>query len=902
MRTLLAGLCLAIILCPAGEARQITGTTYHLNSAGSLGRTHEQLVFCNDSANLYHGTYLTYLNGEYKFLMLPLGIYGLVMRAPRPEIVTGIDLTYVPDQVIDIIADHYYDLGGNTWMERWAREVGQDFIATGENITEAVFTLASDPTTLRASFHAGGPGGPQIGPYDYFSLGLISGRNYKYNTYPTIPGKRYYVQLRRQDNMLWSSWIRLDQPPGYPLGTIWYDGVPDPSTDLNMRLDGKNDGLNKDYSVGSGDWWTALRFGQQFRALGNDLACLFLHLGGEEGPINVIVTIRENGPGGAQVGVQKYIGANRDIETGIVYQPGQVPLVPGQIYYVEIEKQNGTQLTSYVARSGNPYPDGMCYLNNNPAPTWDLALGIYTREAPRIPINISNIQVSALSNTTATITWETDVDAMTQVEYWPEGGNITTHVWTELDETLAYSHQVTLSGLTHGTQYRYVVRSYRDTSHEYAVSGENTFTTTAVLGSISGTVCDEAGAGIPGAKVEAYPGPETATSGAGGAYSIPDANVGEVVAVASADLACPQTVYDLSLAESEALEVNFGLRREENLLANPGFESMLDGWTIFGEFDGSLQSGVYDVPAHSGNRYAGAISSYDTKIGGIWQQVAATPGHVYRAEVYVYTCSLDGGSTKTDSRCSIGIDPYGGTDPDASTVVWAPYRAPRSYWTLVSVEAEAQAPTVTVFLRHTEHYAFEWNKGAFDDAALVDTSRYYTTPVGLMQAGWNLISIPLQPEDPSVADVLAGLVGVGNAIENALYRYVPGAGYELYPGDFTTMAPGVGYWLKLTQPATVTFEGTPPEGEQVLPLAEGWNLIGPPVPETVPISSLQVDTPGGRMSFEEAVAGGYIQPQMYYYEGGYKIAAPSGGDSDSLEPARGYWAKTYTSGVSLVFP
>ncbi|HEX7959999.1 MAG TPA: fibronectin type III domain-containing protein, partial [Terriglobales bacterium] len=75
----------------------------------------------------------------------------------------------------------------------------------------------------------------------------------------------------------------------------------------------------------------------------------------------------------------------------------------------------------------------------------------------------------------ATITWNTDVAATSQVEY----GTTTSYgTLTSLDSTLATIHSVALTGLATGTTYHYRVHSKNSAGTE-SISGDLTFTTTS---------------------------------------------------------------------------------------------------------------------------------------------------------------------------------------------------------------------------------------------------------------------------------------------------------------------------------------------------------------------------------------------------------------------------------------
>jgi hypothetical protein len=91
------------------------------------------------------------------------------------------------------------------------------------------------------------------------------------------------------------------------------------------------------------------------------------------------------------------------------------------------------------------------------------------------PPILSLIASSALTQTTATISWTTDENSDTQVDY----GTTTSYgSSTTLNTTLALTHTVSLSSLAAGTLYHVRVKS-KDASGNIATSGDQTFTTTS---------------------------------------------------------------------------------------------------------------------------------------------------------------------------------------------------------------------------------------------------------------------------------------------------------------------------------------------------------------------------------------------------------------------------------------
>ncbi len=87
---------------------------------------------------------------------------------------------------------------------------------------------------------------------------------------------------------------------------------------------------------------------------------------------------------------------------------------------------------------------------------------------------ISNVAAGGVTTTGATITWTTNENSDSQVEY---GTDQTYGQSTTLNPALVTAHSQGLSGLTAGTPYYYRVKS-RDAAGNLAVSGDFTFTAT----------------------------------------------------------------------------------------------------------------------------------------------------------------------------------------------------------------------------------------------------------------------------------------------------------------------------------------------------------------------------------------------------------------------------------------
>jgi hypothetical protein len=90
------------------------------------------------------------------------------------------------------------------------------------------------------------------------------------------------------------------------------------------------------------------------------------------------------------------------------------------------------------------------------------------------PPVITNIAVTGITNTTATITWTTDQASSSEVNY---GVTTTYTLSSTLNSTLVTSHSVTLTGLTPGTLYDFDVMSANSLALS-STSSNATFTTT----------------------------------------------------------------------------------------------------------------------------------------------------------------------------------------------------------------------------------------------------------------------------------------------------------------------------------------------------------------------------------------------------------------------------------------
>lgn len=191
----------------------------------------------------------------------------------------------------------------------------------------------------------------------------------------------------------------------------------------------------------------------------------------------------------------------------------------------------------------------------------------------------------------------------------------------------------------------------------------------------------------------------------------------------------------------------------ENLLLNPGFEGeysawsgipqiqMPAGWTPWwADSSGDdpewanhrpewkpAEGQFYPNRVVSGARALQWFKSYATFWAGAYQQVTVPENSQLRFSAHGQAWSCDDWNFCKDAsshnpsnmRMRIGIDPTGGTNPWASTVVWSAFGNPVDGWAYFEVVANAQGSTITAFLYANPDWPKQNQDVYFDDAVLV---------------------------------------------------------------------------------------------------------------------------------------------------------------------------------------
>lgn len=154
--------------------------------------------------------------------------------------------------------------------------------------------------------------------------------------------------------------------------------------------------------------------------------------------------------------------------------------------------------------------------------------------------------------------------------------------------------------------------------------------------------------------------------------------------------------------------------------------------------------------------------------------------------------------------------------------------------------------------------------------------------------GWNLISVPLEPEQTDARAQLAD-----DLPNPMIYQYSDLKYFDPDSKDRVDIQAGIGYWLYVDNPTQVDFKGVPTSaGTPVeVPLVSGWNLIGNPYASPATFGdNIKITCEREKLPLSQAVARGCIEGRVFRYDaatGGYETL----GQGASLLPWQGYIIK-----------
>ena len=183
-----------------------------------------------------------------------------------------------------------------------------------------------------------------------------------------------------------------------------------------------------------------------------------------------------------------------------------------------------------------------------------------------------------------------------------------------------------------------------------------------------------------------------------------------------------------------------------------------------------------------------------------------------------------------------------------------------------------------------------------------------TVPTGWINAGWNWISVPVRPLDPSPASMF----GAAN-VNNRLYWWDPvGHTVLTFPSDFSTIECGKGYTLLADGNVAGSVTGYVNESAFSIAIPEaGWFWLGHPFTSPVDLSLCTVTKAGAtgeRTAAVDAIAADpWLNWNVVYWDSAVDSAKlltlpGHGGDDTMLRPWYGYRVWSNIAGVTLKIP
>ncbi len=155
-----------------------------------------------------------------------------------------------------------------------------------------------------------------------------------------------------------------------------------------------------------------------------------------------------------------------------------------------------------------------------------------------------------------------------------------------------------------------------------------------------------------------------------------------------------------------------------------------------------------------------------------------------------------------------------------------------------------------------------------------------------LQAGWNLVSLPIHPADTAASAVLAPIAGSYDLVyaydaaggADPWRRYNPAVPAPL--NDLSQLDEHMGFWIHTIAAVTLTVSGTAPTSTAVQ-LAPGWNLVGCPFQTSQPVATALASVAGHYdLVYTTGPGGDWLK---------YTADPATGDDFATMDPGKGYW-------------
>ncbi len=313
--------------------------------------------------------------------------------------------------------ENYTEWSGEPWI--WGTDFYQTFVATSEHITRVATKLAGkggdhQPLTLNFGVYQTNGGAPSTWPQigSTRSVFLSGGTDpiihifwvpYRSNEMTLIPGQTYAARFWRAPGSASDSFAivaRSDNNTGYAGGHLYSGNTAYTNLDAYAYISGGEPGTVVNYAPLDIQQLSLLTFGtsfgQTFVASGNSLAGADItYATGDPAPPPLQITFKVfDAPGGTQIGPTKVcygITGFYEGKASVIWQQGNVPLTPGQTYFI--------QWTSPGANTWrlNENLPGQAYVGGVAQPSYDLLMSIAEFEGDPPPPPVADFSGSPLT-------------------------------------------------------------------------------------------------------------------------------------------------------------------------------------------------------------------------------------------------------------------------------------------------------------------------------------------------------------------------------------------------------------------------------------------------------------------------------------------------------------------------
>jgi hypothetical protein len=337
-------------------------------------------------------------NGYYSLDNLPAGTYAVAVVDPwhaRAQIVTNIQVTSAQGTyTVDVPLRATYYSPDDNWPSdphwRWlfgGPDFAQSFVADGPYVVHATIRDAEWGANKEIEVSVcTSPMGQPIGPARKVRSGAGHGEtSWAGGEVPVTRGQTYFLRARSTDGSGWAPGLGCVP---YPYGMMYVNGAAQPDLDMTWEISCDDDGLvssyyitrHKDHDEAGQE---ALEWGQTFVARSLDIQFASAHMF-SPGTCDLDFFIREGGFSGGQIGptrtarIENEVG--RDQTGGVLWGPGEVPVMPGRTYYLGVRRHEGGTIRLY--RWPERYSQGSAYHDGIAETNWDLETQILGAEPP----------------------------------------------------------------------------------------------------------------------------------------------------------------------------------------------------------------------------------------------------------------------------------------------------------------------------------------------------------------------------------------------------------------------------------------------------------------------------------------------------------------------------------------